>query len=154
MTASKTRKKHQQELIHSALMAEETSKRVARENFTISNVQMLQMASFEPLLHQPRDEEEEGENETNCEFSFVLSNFDVCFQFITMTIVLLKRVFRFVKLKEHFHRLLALQFFSLSKCSKTKKRSKVAHRVKTTTKILTNFSKFWVFFVFSFSSGS
>ena len=41
-------------------MAEETSKRVARENFTISNVQMLQLASFEPLLHQPRDEEEEG----------------------------------------------------------------------------------------------
>ncbi|UJR28934.1 hypothetical protein I4U23_010152 [Adineta vaga] len=60
VTASKTRKKHQQELIHSALMAEETSKRVARENFTMSTVPMLQSASFEPLLHQPRDEEEEG----------------------------------------------------------------------------------------------
>lgn len=41
-------------------MAEETSKRVARENFAISTVPMLQSASFEPLLHQPRDEEEEG----------------------------------------------------------------------------------------------
>ncbi|CAF0895311.1 unnamed protein product [Rotaria sp. Silwood1] len=60
VTASKTRKKHQQELIHSALMAEETSKRVARENFAMSTVPMLQSASFEPLLHQPRDEEEEG----------------------------------------------------------------------------------------------
>jgi hypothetical protein len=44
-------------------MAEETSKRVARENFTMSTVPMLQSASFEPLLHQPRDEEEEGEEE-------------------------------------------------------------------------------------------
>jgi hypothetical protein len=42
-------------------MAEETSKRVARENFAMSTVPMLQSASFEPLLHQPRDEEEEGE---------------------------------------------------------------------------------------------
>jgi hypothetical protein len=41
-------------------MAEETSKRVARENFAMSTVPMLQSASFEPLLHQPRDEEEEG----------------------------------------------------------------------------------------------
>lgn len=51
-------------------MAEETSKRVARENFTISNVQMLQMASFEPLLHQPRDEEEEGEKKKHVFFFF------------------------------------------------------------------------------------
>ncbi|CAF0992403.1 unnamed protein product [Rotaria sordida] len=63
VTASKTRKKHQQELIHSALMAEETSKRVARENFAMSTVPMLQSASFEPLLHQPRDEEEEGHSD-------------------------------------------------------------------------------------------
>jgi hypothetical protein len=60
VTASKTRKKHHQELIHTALMAEETSKRAARENFTMSTVPMLQLASFEPLLHQPREEEEEG----------------------------------------------------------------------------------------------
>jgi hypothetical protein len=48
-------------------MAEETSKRVARENFAMSTVPMLQSASFEPLLHQPRDEEEEGMRE----FSFI-----------------------------------------------------------------------------------
>ncbi len=41
-------------------MTEEISKRVARENFTMSTVSMLQAASFEPLLHQSRDEEEEG----------------------------------------------------------------------------------------------
>ena len=44
-------------------MAEETSKRVARENFALSTVPMLQSASFEPLLHQSRDEEEEGKDE-------------------------------------------------------------------------------------------
>ncbi|CAF0857757.1 unnamed protein product [Adineta steineri] len=60
MTTSKTRKKHQQEFLHLALMTEETSKRVARENFIISTVPILPAASFEPLLHQTRDEEEEG----------------------------------------------------------------------------------------------
>jgi hypothetical protein len=41
-------------------MSEEISKRVARENFAMSTVSMLQAASFEPLLHQSRDDEEEG----------------------------------------------------------------------------------------------
>ncbi|CAF3810181.1 unnamed protein product, partial [Didymodactylos carnosus] len=63
VTASKTRKKHQQELLHTALLAEETSKRVARENFAMSNVPILQSASFEPLLHQQRDEDEEVHND-------------------------------------------------------------------------------------------
>ncbi|CAF1372114.1 unnamed protein product [Adineta ricciae] len=60
VTTSKTRKKHQQEFIHLALMREENSKRVARENFIMSFVSMLQAASFEPLLHQSREEDEEG----------------------------------------------------------------------------------------------
>lgn len=60
VTTSKTRKKHQQEFIHSALMRQEISKRVARENFIMSSVSMLQAASFEPLLHQSKEEEEEG----------------------------------------------------------------------------------------------
>ncbi|CAF3405487.1 unnamed protein product [Rotaria sp. Silwood1] len=60
VTTSKTRKKHQQELLHSALMTEEISKRVARENFSMSIVSMLQAASFEPLLYQLRDDEEEA----------------------------------------------------------------------------------------------
>lgn len=41
-------------------MTEEISKRVGRENFIMSNVSMLQSASFEPLLHLSKDEEEEG----------------------------------------------------------------------------------------------
>ncbi|CAF0812442.1 unnamed protein product, partial [Didymodactylos carnosus] len=63
VTASKTRKKHQQELLHTALLAEETSKRVARENFAMTNVPILQSASFEPLLYQQRDEDEEAHND-------------------------------------------------------------------------------------------
>ena len=41
-------------------MTEEISKQVARENFSISSVGMLQSASFEPLLHQSREDEDEG----------------------------------------------------------------------------------------------
>lgn len=40
-------------------MTEEISKRVARENFSLSTVPLLSAASFEPLLHQTRDDEEE-----------------------------------------------------------------------------------------------
>ncbi|CAF4414152.1 unnamed protein product [Rotaria socialis] len=60
VTTSKTRKRHQQELIHSALMTEDISKRVARENFAISIVPMLEGASFEPLLNLSEDEEDEA----------------------------------------------------------------------------------------------
>ncbi|CAF1561919.1 unnamed protein product, partial [Adineta steineri] len=60
VTASKTRKKHQQELIHSALMAEEINKRVATEKLSVSSVPILQSTSFEPFLYESRDEEEEG----------------------------------------------------------------------------------------------
>ncbi|CAF3808214.1 unnamed protein product [Rotaria magnacalcarata] len=60
VTTSKTRKKHQQELIHSALMTEEISKRVARENFVMSTVPMLEEASFEPLLHLSKGDEDEA----------------------------------------------------------------------------------------------
>lgn len=41
-------------------MKEEISKRVARENFSMSIVPILQAASFEPLLHSLRDDGEEG----------------------------------------------------------------------------------------------
>ena len=60
VTASKSRQKHQQELIHTALMTHEISRRVARENFGISVVSILNAASFEPLLHQSKDDEDEG----------------------------------------------------------------------------------------------
>ncbi len=58
VTASKSRKKHQQEILHKALQTEEQSKRIARENFTLTNLPFLQCASFEPLLHQNREEDE------------------------------------------------------------------------------------------------
>lgn len=41
-------------------MTEEISKQVARENFIMTNISILQSASFEPLLHLSRDDEEEG----------------------------------------------------------------------------------------------
>lgn len=40
-------------------MTEEISKQVARENFSLSAVSILQAASFEPLLHQTHDDEED-----------------------------------------------------------------------------------------------
>ena len=49
-------------------MTEEISKQVARENFAISTVSMLQAASFEPLLHQLRDDEEEAHTEDDRAF--------------------------------------------------------------------------------------
>jgi hypothetical protein len=60
MTASKSRQKHQQELIHSALMSEENSKRVARENFSLSTVSILQAASFEAISNKSKEEEDDG----------------------------------------------------------------------------------------------
>lgn len=59
MTATKSRQKHQQQMIHSALMTEQISKRVARENFALSTVAVVQAASFEALLHQSKEEEDE-----------------------------------------------------------------------------------------------
>jgi hypothetical protein len=56
-------------------MTEESSKQVARENFSMSTVSMLQAASFEPLLHQLRDEEEEGWIEFHVEISMNENHF-------------------------------------------------------------------------------
>ena len=41
-------------------MTEEISRQVARENFAVSSVSMLHAAAFEPLLHQSREDEDEG----------------------------------------------------------------------------------------------
>ena len=60
ITASKSRQKHQQELIHSALLTEEISKRVARENFALSTVPILSSASYALLSHQSKDEDDDG----------------------------------------------------------------------------------------------
>ena len=53
MTATKTRKKQQTELIECALKAEEDRKRSERENFRITTVPVTVQASYEPALHHP-----------------------------------------------------------------------------------------------------
>lgn len=71
ITASKSRQKHQQELLHSALLTEEISKRVAREHFTLSTVSILSAASYALLAHQSKDEDDDGEKIRFC-LSFVV----------------------------------------------------------------------------------
>jgi hypothetical protein len=51
VTATKTRKKQQTELVESALKAEEDRKCNERENFRISAVPVTIQASYEPALH-------------------------------------------------------------------------------------------------------
>lgn len=60
VTASKSRKKHQQEILHKALEADKMNKRVARELFNFSDLNYLHNASFEPFLYQSKEEVEEG----------------------------------------------------------------------------------------------
>ncbi len=60
VTASKSRKKHQQEIIQRALEADELNKKIAREKFLLTSFNYLQSASYEPLMHQTKDEPEEG----------------------------------------------------------------------------------------------
>ena len=60
VTATKSRKKHQQEVISKALQNDKLSKKIARENFNFSEISYLQYASYEPLLHQTKEEPEES----------------------------------------------------------------------------------------------
>lgn len=60
VTASKSRKKHQQEKIYKALEADQLNKKIARENYFFTNLGYLQYASFEPFLFQSKEEPEEG----------------------------------------------------------------------------------------------
>lgn len=60
VTASKSRKKHQQEKIYKALEADQQNKKIARENYFFTNLNYLQHASFEPFLFQSKEEPEEG----------------------------------------------------------------------------------------------
>ena len=64
MTATKTRKKQQTELIESALKAEEDRKRTERENFLITAVPVTAQASYEPALHHAAgdDHDDDGMN--------------------------------------------------------------------------------------------
>lgn len=61
MTATKTRKKQQTELVESALKAEEDRKCNERENFLISTVPVTIQASYEPALHHSgADDHDDG----------------------------------------------------------------------------------------------
>lgn len=63
VTATKTRKKQQTELIESALKAEEDRKCSERENFLITAVPVTIQASYEPALHHAgSDDHDEGES--------------------------------------------------------------------------------------------
>ena len=69
VTASKSRKKHQQEILHKALEADKMNKRMAREMYNFSDLNYLQHASFEPLMHQSKEEAEEGKLFNNSYYS-------------------------------------------------------------------------------------
>lgn len=58
MTATKTRKKQQTELIKLALQAEEDKKRQERENFLITTIPITFLAAYEPSLHHPDDHDD------------------------------------------------------------------------------------------------
>jgi len=67
VTATKTRKKQQTELIECALKAEEDRKRSERENFRITTVPVTVQASYEPALHHPAgdDHDDDGNIPSN-----------------------------------------------------------------------------------------
>lgn len=61
VTATKTRKKLQTELVESALKAEEDRKCSERENFLIRSVPVTNQASYEPSLHHTgTDDHDDG----------------------------------------------------------------------------------------------
>lgn len=61
VTATKTRKKQQTELITMALQAQEDKKRVERENFLITTIPVTVQAAYQPsLYHAVGDDHDEG----------------------------------------------------------------------------------------------
>lgn len=76
MTATKTRKKQQTELITMALQAEEDKKRVERENFLITTIPITVQAACQPSLTHTVDggDHDEGDyiiNHTNFSNYFI-----------------------------------------------------------------------------------
>ncbi|XP_069159541.1 protein unc-80 homolog isoform X1 [Procambarus clarkii] len=61
VTATRTRRKLQAEMVRSALEAEEKKRRIERENFLLTTVPVTIQAAYEPALHHvsPDDHEEE-----------------------------------------------------------------------------------------------
>nr|CAD7443504.1 unnamed protein product [Timema bartmani] len=62
VTATKTRKKQQTELITMALQAQEDKKRAERENFLITTIPITVQAAYEPSLYHAVGDEEQGES--------------------------------------------------------------------------------------------
>lgn len=61
MTATRTRRKLQAEMVRSALEAEEKKRRQERENFLLTTVPVTIQAAYEPALHHvSADDHEEG----------------------------------------------------------------------------------------------
>ena len=60
VTATKTRRKQQIELIHRALEEEEEKKRAERENYLITSAAVTLQAAYEPALYHAVDDHEEG----------------------------------------------------------------------------------------------
>ncbi|XP_065337258.1 protein unc-80 homolog isoform X7 [Cloeon dipterum] len=63
VTATKTRKKQQTELIKLALQAEEDKKRQERENFLITTIPITFQAAYEPSLHLHEDHDDDEEQQ-------------------------------------------------------------------------------------------
>lgn len=63
MTATKTRKKQQTELIKMALQAQDDKKREERENFLITTIPITLKAAHEPSLYHTSEEHEDGKTD-------------------------------------------------------------------------------------------
>lgn len=61
VTATRTRRKLQAEMVKTALEAEEKKRRIERENFLLTTVPVTIQAAYEPALHHvTADDHEEG----------------------------------------------------------------------------------------------
>ncbi|XP_060527222.1 protein unc-80 homolog isoform X3 [Cylas formicarius] len=63
VTATKTRKKQQTELIKMALQAQDDKKREERENFLITTIPITTLAAHEPSLHHVSEEHEDDDDQ-------------------------------------------------------------------------------------------
>ncbi|KAF2352742.1 hypothetical protein FHG87_016501 [Trinorchestia longiramus] len=63
ITANRTRHKLQEEMVKTALKAEECKRRTERENFLLSTVPVTIQAAYEPALHHVTADEEKHEDE-------------------------------------------------------------------------------------------
>ena len=84
MTATKSRKKHQQKVISKALQNDKLNKKIARENFNFSDISFLHFASYEPLLHQTKEEPEES----NLDLDEIFKNKNIVYILFDLTFLL------------------------------------------------------------------